>query len=105
MARLDQLQAFLKDSPDDSFILFAIAKEYEKLQDKENALKYYQDLVAKDADYVGTYYHLGQLLEELEQKDEALDIYTKGIAIAQKLNDQHAKSELMGVKMNLEMDL
>lgn len=97
--------AFLEDSPDDSFILFAIAKEHEKLGAMQEAFAYYDKLTAVDPDYVGTYYHLGKLHEKEENVDRALDIYQKGIEIAKKVKDQHALSELMGAKMNLEMEL
>lgn len=102
--RLEQLLTFLKENPDDSFILFAIAKEYEKLQEIPKALSYYQKLVALDPDYVGTYYHLGKLYESKDEKERALTIYQQGIDIAKKVKDQHALSELMGVKMNLEIE-
>lgn len=62
-------------------------------------------MVAIDPDYVGTYYHLGKLYEEIEEGEKALEIYQKGIEIAKKIKDQHALSELMGAKMNLEMEL
>ncbi|MEY4905516.1 MAG: hypothetical protein RLZZ292_3331, partial [Bacteroidota bacterium] len=64
MSRLQQLQQFLAASPDDAFILFALAKEYEKQNDVGLALSYYQILREKQADYVGTYYHLGKLQEK-----------------------------------------
>ena len=104
-SRLQQLMSFLEDSPDDSFILFAIAKEYEKLKGMEKALAYYEKLTKVDPEYVGTYYHLGKLHEQEENSDQALTIYQKGIEIAKKIKDQHALSELMGAKMNLEMEL
>lgn len=104
-SRLAKLMDFLKESPDDSFILFAIAKEYEKLGTTKEALEYYEKLTIIDPDYVGTYYHLGKLREEKEEAEAALTIYQKGIDIAKKIKDQHALSELMGAKMNLEMEL
>ena len=104
-SRLAKLMAFLQDSPDDSFILFAIAKEHEKLGATKEALEYYEKLTVTDPDYVGTYYHLGKLREEMEAVEAALEAYQKGIEIAKKIKDQHALSELMGAKMNLEMEL
>lgn len=103
--RLQQLFNFLKESPNDSFILFAIAKEYEKLGGMEKALEYYKKLVEVDAHYVGTYYHLGKLYEEIEQEQDALVTYQQGIEIAKALKDQHSLSELMGAKMNLELEM
>lgn len=104
-SRLTKLMTFLEASPDDSFLLFAIAKEYEKLGTVDKALEYYLKLTNTDADYVGTYYHLGKLYEEEELGEKALEVYQTGIEIAKKIKDQHALSELMGAKMNLEMEL
>jgi len=59
---------FLEASPDDSFLLFAIAKEHEKAGATDEALEYYLKLTATDPDYVGTYYHLGKLYEEEDMK-------------------------------------
>lgn len=102
--RLQQLKTFLQNSPDDAFILFAIAKEYEKLGDREQSLSYYTQLTEKQPDYVGTYYHLGKLQEQLGQPATAFQTYKKGIAIAKSQNDQHAASELAGAKLMLGDD-
>lgn len=102
--RLKQLYTFLEGSPDDSFIIFAIAKEYEKIAQKEDALKYYVKLAQKDPDYVGTYYHLGKLYESLEDFKTAFLTYKKGMQVAKKIGDQHALSELAGAKLNLGDD-
>ena len=58
--RLKRLQSFLDASPGDSFILFAIAKEYEKLNQPNEALDHYLTLKSNDPEYVGLYYHLGK---------------------------------------------
>ena len=102
--RLQQLFSFLKNSPGDSFINFAIAKEYENLGDDKNALKYYLQLVTNDANYVGTYYHLGKLYEKSEDFEKAFSTYKEGMKIAQAQGDQHAFNELAGAKLNLGDD-
>lgn len=102
--RLDQLLSFLQESPDDSFLLFAVAKEYEGQNNLEKALNYYQKLQSQDPDYVGTYYHLGKLYERFEDYQTAFFTYKQGMAIAQKVGDQHALSELAGAKLNLGDD-
>jgi len=103
--RLDRLQELLKEDPDNSFILFAIAKEYEGLGEKVEALNQYLALIEKDTQYVGTYYHLAQLYEETGDAEAALTTYQKGMAIAQAVKDQHAYSELQNAKMNLELEM
>jgi len=101
--RLERLKALLKEDPDNSFILFAIAKEYEGLGEKMEAISLFLALVEKDAQYVGTYYHLAQLYEETGDSEAALKTYQEGMAIAQAVKDQHAYSELQNAKMNLEL--
>jgi len=103
--RLIQLIAFLEESPEDAFILFAIAKEYEKLEQLEKALVYYQKLIALDPDYVGAYYHLAKLYDTLENFELAQTTYPQGIGVAKNVGDQHALSELMNAKMNLELEM
>lgn len=100
-SRLEQLQAFLANSPNDAFILFAIAKEHEKLNNKQEALEYYLELQQQDPDYVGLYYHLAKLYEVLEQPQKAWDTYNAGMAVAREIGDQHALSELAGARLNL----
>ncbi len=102
--RLQQLFSLLKNSPNDSFIIFAIAKEYEGLGDDKNALKYYLQLVEKDVNYVGTYYHLGKLYEKMEAFEKAFSTYKDGMNIAKSLGDQHAYNELAEAKLNLGDD-
>jgi tetratricopeptide (TPR) repeat protein len=95
------LENMLVDSPSDSFLLFAIAKEHEKSQNTSEALKIYSKLKEIDPDYVGLYYHFGKLLEKETQIEQAIVIYNEGIFIAKKINNQHAWSELAAAKMNL----
>ena len=60
---------------DDSFALFALAKEYEKHGDLDQALAYYRRLRQSNPGYVGLYYHLGKLYERLNLPAEALEAY------------------------------
>ena len=103
--RLEQLQNLLQSSPNDSFLLYAIAKEYEGLERVTEALQKYQELTELHPDYVGTYYHYAKLLEKEEETDKALSISEKGMLIARKIGDQHALGELSNAKMNLELEL
>jgi len=104
MARIDQIEKLLKEDPSDSFLLFALAKEYEKLENLDHALNTYQKLLDVDHKYVGLYYHLGKLYEILDKKENALSTYDQGIKIAQEAKDLHSLSELQSAKMNCEID-
>ncbi len=100
--RLTNLLQLHQESPADSFVLFALAKEYEGLGEDELALHYYIMLTEKDPGYVGCYYHLGKLYEQLEKTEEALAVYQQGMEVARAAGEHHALGELSNAKMNLE---
>ncbi len=102
--RLQQLLQFHSASPDDAFLLFALAKEHEKLENKATALDFYQKIVSTSPDYVGVYYHLGKLLEKTNAPEQALETYKSGMAVAKKIGDQHAFNELAEAKLELDED-
>ncbi|RDC58517.1 tetratricopeptide repeat protein [Pedobacter chinensis] len=92
--RLAKLLEFLESDPNDPFILYALATEYNAQNDKEKAYSFYLQLTDKHPDYVGTYYHLGKLFEKDDQKEKAIEIYQKGMNVARNKRDMHAFFEL-----------
>lgn len=103
--RLKQLLDFYKNAPKDSFLIFALAKEYESLQNISEALAYYLKLEELDPNYIGLYYHLGKLYEVLEENIKAQKTYKTGIVISQEAGDYHAVSELNNALQNLEIQM
>ena len=103
-ARIERLKELLKQSPEDAFVQFALAKEWEKNGELERAIRQMSQLVEKQPDYVGAYYHLAQMLQTKTDFQEALNVYDAGIKIAQNLGDQHALGELQNARMNLEIE-
>ena len=99
--RFQYLQQLLESTPNDSFLLFALAKECERQGDLPNALEYYLRLQQADVNYVGLYYHLGKLYESQGNEESAIKTYKKGIEISRKMGDHHAASELGGALLNL----
>ncbi|TNE51944.1 MAG: tetratricopeptide repeat protein [Bacteroidetes bacterium] len=100
--RLQLLEQILRDSPNDSFALFAIAKEYEGMGEWDKALDFYLQLRRNDPDYIGLYYHLGKLYEHTNKPDHALEAYRTGIEVARKAGDMHALSELNTARLELD---
>lgn len=100
--RLQYLNQLLESSPNDSFVLFALAKEYESSGNNAQALSFYLRLKEADPVYVGLYYHLGKLYEQQEDFSNALLTYKQGIEISRQTGDRHAMSELQGALLNLE---
>ncbi len=104
-SRLCKLLSYLEKNKADSFLIFAIAKEYETQNKPEKALKYYLQLKESDPDYIGLYYHLAKLYEEIEEFILAINTYKEGMNLANKKGDFHAMSELSNAKINLEMEM
>lgn len=99
--RLEKLLEFIKNEPNDEFLKYALATEYLRLNDADEALFYYEDLVSNHPQYSGTYYHLGKLYEALNRRDDAIKTYEKGMEITKAKRDNHAFNELQGVYREL----
>ena len=104
MNRIEQLEIFLLETPNDAFLNYALATEYVSMGDDEKAEFIFRDLLEKNPDYVATYYHLGKLLERKQQKNEAMDIYRIGIEKAKAKGEQHSLSELQSALLELEYE-
>ena len=92
--RLDQLLNLHNNNPKDSFILFALSKEYEKAGQLQQARLKFEELLNTDPGYVGLYYHLGKLYEKLGDSKLAEKTYESGIKTAKEQGDEHSRSEL-----------
>src|SRR2546427_1283152 len=88
------LKSFLKDNPNDSFLRYALALEYIKLGQNDEAVREFEAVRNTDPEYVPTYYQLGQLYQKLGQKHDAEKTFRTGIAVATKAGDEHTRSEL-----------
>ena len=94
MDRIDKLKAYLSENPQDSFLQHALALEYIKRGKDEEARVLFQSILALEPGYVGSYYHLGKLLERIGETEEAVTIYKKGMEEAKKAGESLAEREL-----------
>jgi len=94
MDRIVILQHFISNNPGDMFSRHALALEWIKKGDDLEAEKLFKEVLDKDPAYLGTYYHLGKLVERNNKPEEALGIYEKGIQEAERQHDSHALREL-----------
>ena len=101
MDRLQHLHTLLADQPQDPFLNHALALEEIKLGRDPEARRLFESLLELHPDYVGSYYHLGKLLERQGDAPTALEVYERGMKTAKKLGDQHALNELRAAYDNL----
>ncbi|MFT4092815.1 MAG: tetratricopeptide repeat protein [Niabella sp.] len=94
MSRIIQLEAMLKNSPDDSFLQHALALEYVKQGNDAKAKTVFEALLAANPDYVGSYYHLAKLFERSGDDQNAVKTYESGMRVALALGERHTYNEL-----------
>ena len=92
--RIEQLEGFLNNSPDDAFLNYALAMEFIGDADDLKARDILEKLIKSNPGYTATYYHLGKLLERAGEDEVAIKVYERGIKITRQNGEQHALSEL-----------
>lgn len=84
----------LKSEPNDSFLNYALALEYAKMDDVQKAIDLIETLLLKDENYLGAYYQLGKYYEQISEIEKAAEIYKKGLSIARQQKNNKASGEL-----------
>lgn len=101
MDRIKKLKEYLDATPADSFLQHALALEYIKIGNDTEARKLFEDILTRDEKYVGSYYHLGKLLERTGETELAIKWYEKGMAAGREVGDNHSYNELQAAHEDL----
>jgi len=92
--RIEMLEKFRKEDPDDPFLIYALATEWMK-ENTQKSKDYFDKLLKIHPDYLGTYYHAASLYIAFGNRKKAAEIYKNGIELAKRLGEQKTLSELM----------
>lgn len=101
--RIQQLIRFAETEPDEPFNVYALAMEFLSSQ-PEQARVYFDQLLTSHPDYLPTYYHAAALYADLDERDKAAEVYTKGIALAQAQRNPKTLQELQRTQQAFEDD-
>ena len=101
MQRIERILEFLNQQPKDNFLRHALALEYRKLGEEIKARDLFLEILTESPDYIGSYYHLAKCLEKLEQREQAISWYEKGMAATKLAKDDHAYRELQAAYEDL----
>lgn len=93
-SRRQQLEVLLADDPKDPFLRYGMAMEFSSEGDHETALRWLNELIQVQPEYVPAYLQAGQALVRLDREEEARAVYRAGIAMAKKMDDAHAAGEM-----------
>ena len=94
MSRREQLEAMLAETPDDTFLRYALAMELENEDENERSLELHRGLMADDPPYVPSFFMSGQQLANLDRIDDANQMLEQGIEQANAQNNLHAAGEM-----------
>ena len=94
MDRIATFKSFIARAPGDPFPRYGLAMEYRSRGDLATAWTAFSELLDQFPDYVPTYLMAGGTLIALGRRDEAAGIYRRGIEVATRRGDPHARGEL-----------
>jgi len=80
--RLETFEEMLKADPENTMVMFGLAKEYEKLGRHEDVIRMLEDYLAKADDEGNAYGTLAQAYEKTGDREKAIEIYRKGIDVS-----------------------
>lgn len=100
-ARKQQLEAMLKEFPEDAFLHYGLAMEHVSAGDDEGALRGFEALARLDPSYVPAYLQAGQACVRLGRIEQARSTFQAGMAAAEKARDLHALEEMRGFLASL----
>ncbi len=103
-SRKSLLLSLLDKDPKSSFLLFALAKEFEAENNTASAIITYEKLLALDPMYTGAYYHLGKQYILINDLNKARAIYHAGIEICNSVHASHDASELRSALEDINED-
>jgi hypothetical protein len=104
MNRLEQLEKFYQEEPNDPFNLYALALEVAKSQ-RLQAYQVFKQLMTGFPDYVPAYYQAAVLSMELALPMETKIILESGMSWAKSKNDMKAFNELQQLWYELEGEI
>lgn len=99
LSRIELLQSFADQEPDNPFNWYALALEFQKLN-PEKTILLFQDLLRKHPEYLPTYYQAAAFFADRGEIELAKSIYELGIALAKKQNQNNTLRELQNAYQN-----
>jgi tetratricopeptide (TPR) repeat protein len=100
-SRLETIQGFIDQRPNDPFPRYALAQEYKNAGRLAEAEATFTELLAAHPTYTAGYLHAGNTLVALGRVDDARAVYQRGVEACARAGDSHARGELEGALAGL----
>ena len=93
-SRREKIEAMLKDEPQDQFLRYSLACEFDNEDRGEEGLAMLRGLIADQPPHVHSFLRGAQLLVKLDRVADARTMLREGIEVARQQNELHAAGEM-----------
>lgn len=93
-SRLEQFKEFVELDPTDIFSRYALAMEYLGAEQYQESIMQFQEVLKLDSTYSAAYFQASIASRKNDQIAEARDYLVRGIEVADKKGDRHARDEM-----------
>ena len=100
-SRLDVFKQMLESDPDNTMVMFGLAKEYEKQGSYQEVVNVLETYLAKTDDEGNAYGTLANAYEKTGQREKAIETYKKGIDVSMAHGHPSMANEY---RMTLDLD-
>ena len=80
--RIEVFKQMLTDDPENTMVLFGLAKEYEKLGQANEVISLLETYLAKADDEGNAYGALAKAYDKLGKREKAIETYQKGVEVS-----------------------
>lgn len=100
--RIEVFRQMLDADPDNTMVMFGLAKEYEKLGQHQDVIDLLENYLAKADDEGNAYGVLALAYNQIGNREKAIETYKKGIDVSMAHGHPSMANEY---RMTLDMDL
>ena len=88
--------AMVARDPLDAFCLYGVAQEHAKADRLDQAIEWFERVLAVEPDHAYAHFHLAKVLERAGRVPAAVDTLRRGLQAARQAGDAKAAGELAG---------
>ena len=99
--RIEVFEQMLQSDPDNTMVLFGLAKEYEKLGQYDKVISTLETYLSKTDDEGNAYGTLANAYNQAGQREKAIETYRKGIEVSMAHGHPSMANDY---KMTLDLD-
>jgi predicted Zn-dependent protease len=104
MNRREQIEAMLREEPNDPELRYMLAMEHVSANDDAAAVACFEELLRRRPDFPPAYHMAARALQRLDRIAQAREMLQRGIPIAQARQEAHSAGEMQELLDMLEAE-